>query len=132
FIRGVEQVAAICREVKAFESAQAYGVTTKREVRASGQIEYKCFAVERQAPSDRWPLLLGDAIHNLRASLDHAVYTASGGATGTQFPITRSASDFHKHGRPRIARGLDAFSCAAPARTQTRTPGVVGPHRLRV
>jgi len=68
FIRGLEQVAAICREVKAFESADAYGVTTKREVRASGQIEYTCFAVERQAPSDQWPLLLGDAIHNLRAS----------------------------------------------------------------
>src|SRR4029450_11694952 len=51
FIRGLEQVAAICREVKAFESADAYGVTTKREVRASGQIEYTCFAVEPQAPS---------------------------------------------------------------------------------
>ena len=96
FKRGLEQVAEICREVKDFESANAYELRTERNVRAGG-IEYSCFAVEREGPHDDWSLQLGDAIHNLRASLDHAVYTANGGAAGTQFPITRSASDFHKH-----------------------------------
>jgi hypothetical protein len=106
FIRGLEQVAAICREVKAFESADAYGVTTKREVRASGQIEYTCFAVERQAPSDQWPLLLGDAIHNLRASLDHAVWAACKRPTRrTADPIFMDACEFQVNGRPKV-RGL--------------------------
>lgn len=102
FVRGVEQVAAICREVKDFETANAYELTTEREVRPSGQIDYTCFVVERQSPADHWPLLLGEAIHNLRASLDQAIYAASGGASGTQFPITLSDSDFDER-RSRIA-----------------------------
>jgi hypothetical protein len=101
-------VAAICREVKEFESANAYELRTEREARAPMEIEYTCFAVEKQAPPDHWPLLLGDAIHNLRASLEHAVYAASGGASGTAFPITRSESEFEKYGRPKIAKAPPA------------------------
>jgi hypothetical protein len=101
FVRGLEQVAEICREVKDFESANAYELRTERNVRAE-EIEYTCFAVERQGPDDDWSLQLGDAIHNLRASLDHAVYAASGGAGGTKFPITRSESEFEGRGRPVI------------------------------
>ena len=48
FKRGLEQVAEICREVKDFESANAYELRTERNVRA-GEIEYTCFAVEREA-----------------------------------------------------------------------------------
>ena len=130
FIRGLEQVAAICREVKAFESADAYGVTTKREVRASGQIEYTCFAVERQAPSDQWPLLLGDAIHNLRASLDHAVWAACNRPTRrTADPIFMDACEFQVNGRPKV-RGLPSevralIEEAQPFKTEPTHPKFV-------
>jgi hypothetical protein len=103
FVRGLEQVAEICREVNDFESANACELRTERSVRA-GEIEYACFAVERQGPPDDWSLQLGDAIHNLRASLDHAVYAATGGAGGTKFPIARSESEFEKRGPPTIAK----------------------------
>ncbi len=105
FVRGLEQVAAICREVKAFESANAYELRTDREVKTSGQIEYTCFAVERQAPPDHWPLLLGEAIHNLRASLDHAVWAATAPparSSRTAFPIASDPKKFSEQ-RDRIA-----------------------------
>jgi len=101
FVRGLEQVAAICREVKAFESANAYELRTDREVKTSGQIEYTCFAVERQAPPDHWPLLLGEAIHNLRASLDHAVWAATAPparSSRTAFPIASDPKKFSEQG----------------------------------
>src|SRR4029453_8855070 len=111
FIRGLEQVAAICREVKAFESADAYGVTTKREVRASGQIEYTCFAVEREAPPDPWPLFLGAATHNPRGSLDHAGWAACKRPTRrTADPIFMDACEFQVNGLPTVG-GLPSAVC---------------------
>lgn len=129
FIRGLEQVAAICREVKAFESANAYELKTEREVKTSGQIEYTCFAIERQEPPDHWPLLLGEAIHNLRASLDHAVWAATdppARSGRTAFPIVTDPKKFPEQ-RDRIA-GVPAkvrslIEEAQPFKTNAGDPG---------
>jgi hypothetical protein len=115
-LRGIEQVKALSAETSAFENANAYVLRTEREHRTSQEIEYVSFAVERQAPPDHWPLLAGEAIHNLRCSLEHAVYTASGGAKGTQFPIFVKEAEFQKSGRPMIARTSTAVRALIEAR----------------
>jgi hypothetical protein len=114
--RGIEQVNTLCAETSTFENGNAYGLRTERKERSPEEVEYVCFAVERQAPSDDWPLLAGEAIHNLRGSLDHAVYVASGGAEGTQFPITTTEANFKKRGRPMIARTPSAIQELIEAR----------------
>jgi hypothetical protein len=48
--------------------------------------------------------LRGEALNNLRCSLEHALFTASGGARGIQFPIFVKEAEFEKSGRPMIAR----------------------------
>jgi hypothetical protein len=128
FVRGVKQAAAICREVKDFESGNAYGLSVERASPHPDRIEYTCFAVERTRPPDDWSLALGDAVHNLRASLDHAVWAASDPAlrdNRTIFPITDSAKSFGDAedriaGVPDNVRSLIAE--AQPFRTDPNDP----------
>jgi hypothetical protein len=91
-------------EALAFQDSHAYVLRTEKKQRSPKEIAYNCFAIERQAPPDHWPLLAGEAIHNLRSALDHTVHAASGAASGTQFPIFTDARDFRKKGRKMISR----------------------------
>jgi hypothetical protein len=120
---------AICRQVKDFESGYAYGVTTKREFRHPDQIEYACFAVERTAPPDGWSLALGDAIHNLRASLDHAVWAAADPSLRNHrsaFPVIKNSEKFPDADDPRIVglpeRVRSLVEAAQPFRTSPELP----------
>ena len=122
-MRGIEHVQTLSAEASAFENANAYVLRTEHERRPSQEVEHVCFAVERQAPPDHWPLVAGEAIHNLRSSLEHAVYMASGEAKGTQFPIFLTEPDFKKLGRPMIARTSRAVRALIEARQPyNRTP----------
>jgi hypothetical protein len=101
--RGVEQVKTLESEAEAFVGAKAYTFDTKRERRAPNEIFCRCYATERIAPPDHWPLLAGEAIHNLRSALDHAVWQAwrdvktnTGDGGHTQFVICDSPGDFKK------------------------------------
>lgn len=102
--RGIEHVNTLRRETGAFENAEAYVLETEREIRSDEEVSYRCVAVQRVAPPDHWPLLAGEAIHNLRSALESAVYAASDGANGTGFPIFTNPREFKKNGRPLIAR----------------------------
>jgi hypothetical protein len=103
FIRGLEQVRTLCEDVRAFEESQAYELRTERKLVAPDDVRVSCFAVEREAPRDHWPLLLGEAIHNLRASLDHAIYAASSRSRHrAQYPIFIDAHEFDRKGLPMI------------------------------
>jgi hypothetical protein len=98
--RGIEQVVALRTDTRAFENSEAYTFRTEREPRSPEEVLYRCYADERQAPPDHWPLLAGEAIQNLRSALDHAVWSAwqaagnAGTGDHTQFPITLSPAQF--------------------------------------
>jgi hypothetical protein len=94
FSRGVEQVGRLLKETEAFESRDAYVFRVEIESRSTNEIRYRALAAELEAPPDEWPLLAGEAIQNLRSALDHVVYAASGGRSGTQFPIFTEARKF--------------------------------------
>lgn len=99
--RGVKHVKTIQEEAEAFIDAEAYIFETKRERRAPDEVFCRCYATERIAPPDHWPLLAGEAIQNLRSALDHAVWSAwrsvkenTGDGGHTQFPICDDADKF--------------------------------------
>lgn len=136
FFRGVEQVRRLSAEADAFERRDAYQFRTEIESRSSRQITYRCFAVEREAPPEDWPLLAGEAIQNLRASLDHIVYAASGGKDWTQFPIFTDPGKF-KEKAPGMLQGVSALvrttiENAQPYRTYAPDPAQAMLEQLRV
>jgi len=103
--RGIEQVYALSRETGDFEHAHAYVPDVKRKIRSPKEVEYKITAIENARPKEDWPLLAGEAIQNLRAALDHAVYAASANKyrRSSQFPIFTDPCEFQVKGRPLIA-----------------------------
>lgn len=103
--RGIEQVKALCGEARAFENDEAYLFEAERKARSPQEVEYRCFAVQRETMPDHWPLLAGEAIQNLRAALDHLVYEKSGGNRRTQFPIFTDRCEFQVLGK-RYLKGV--------------------------
>jgi hypothetical protein len=84
-----------------------------------------------------WPVKVGEIIHNLRSSLDHLVYEASGidpktgnPYTRTEFPIYNDEGEFDRNA-PRKMRGLNAATEAFITRDQPfkfpLSPGDVHP-----
>lgn len=91
---GVERIKTLYAEADVYRGSNAYLFDTEHELRSANQIHFRCFATEVEPPPDHWPLLAGDAIQNVRASLDHAVWTAwrsvkenTGDGDHTQFVI---------------------------------------------
>lgn len=106
FHRGYGLAQRLWTEVRDFEASGAYTLRTESEPDGD-DIHYTCFAVENQPPGVKWPLIAGDAIHNLRGAIDHALWAATPPAhrsKSTQFPIAETAAKFN---RSRI-KGLDA------------------------
>ena len=105
------------REVTAFLKNHPYRVTIERPT------EHQ-FIVRSDdppaVPTDDWAVIIGDCVHNLRASLDYIAWELAGsdiGDTKTQFPITISYGGWRRiveRGRisriqPRRARALIKF-----------------------
>jgi hypothetical protein len=100
---GVKHLNALRLEAQAFENSQSYVLRKEVERRSAQEVAYVCFAVPKKPLPDHWPLLLGDAVQNLRSSLDHAIYTAAKGQGRTQFPIIEDPGDFQSEARKTIA-----------------------------
>ena len=103
FERGIEHLETISAETKAFEYGKSYPLRVEREVRSPEEVRYDCFAIPKKPLPDHWPLVIGDAVQNIRSSLDHAVYAAARGKGRTQFPIFEDACEFQVIGRKDIA-----------------------------
>lgn len=100
--RGIQQAHALYREAKTFEDGQAYLLETKRDDRSADEIVYVCHAIEREAPSSDWPLVLGEVVHNLRGALDHVIY-AQTKSRKSGFPVFHDACEFQVYGRSKLS-----------------------------
>ena len=98
--RGIKHVKTLRRQAASFESADAYIFGVQRDLEPAKRVECRCYAEERQAPPDHWPLLAGEAIQNLRSALDHVVWASWEDAGGigdgdhVKFPIAVDINDF--------------------------------------
>jgi hypothetical protein len=99
-VKGLNAVRDVTR---LYEQTHAYELRVQLKRRSAEQILYRCFARQvKPIPSDL-PLLIGDAVQNMRHSLDHLVYTAARGRGKTQFPIFDDPCDFQVMGRRQIS-----------------------------
>ncbi len=74
---------------------------TEVESRTAESVTYRSIATEREPPSDEWSLLAGEAIQNLRASLDHVVWASAAEdkrSQQTAFPICTDPRNFQVSG----------------------------------
>jgi hypothetical protein len=94
--RGIEHIETLREEIAEFEDGDAYVFSTEREPRSAQEIFHRCFATEIKPPPDHWPLLVGEAIQNLRSALDHAVYALAPKRqrNRTQYPIFTDECEF--------------------------------------
>jgi hypothetical protein len=95
FLRGVEQIKALCAEADAFENDNAYVFREKVDTRSPQHRIHRFYASERKSIPDDWSLRAGEAIQNVRASLDHVVYAVSG-RDDCAFPICQDPRAFRK------------------------------------
>jgi hypothetical protein len=102
--RGVEHVKTLRAEAETFVDDDAYVFSEERETRSANEVVYRCFSTENRPPPDHWPLLAGEAIQNLRAALDHAVWelVPKRHRGISEFPITTDFCEFQVNGRKKI------------------------------
>jgi len=110
----------------------------RARVRVEKRIEFRPFRVlaatwtllDFEPAPDNWPLLLGDAFHNLRSALDNAAWWATNGARDSMserdmrriaYPICLTSESFEQH--------VVAVALPAPQRAALRAqqPFVVTP-----
>jgi hypothetical protein len=108
--------------ITGFLATNPYKVGTKRDPETRKPVYY---VAEVQPVPPEIPLILGDAIQNLRAALDHLaqqLYLVGSGASvyrkGTSFFIANKASDYRKHVGGRIEKmrrgAKDALAALEP------------------
>jgi len=100
--RAEEHANTFYSELKAWVDSDPYVIGKKVNADST---RYSSFIEDIKTPPslDRWSVILGDCIHNLRSTLDHFIYAAAvcetkrappGDKKVLQFPITDSAAEF--------------------------------------
>jgi hypothetical protein len=101
--RAKEHFATLQSEISAWMKTEFLRVV--KEADAEGRVHRVFVEVINQPPSDRWSLIAGDCVHNLRSALDSLVYGIAIYQTGQnppkdervlQFPIVSSPAAFLK------------------------------------
>lgn len=128
--RAVEQVRTLLEEADAYKRGHAYEFRPHFERMSQSEILCRCYASEREPPPEHWPLLAGEAVHNLRSALDNAIWaswSAVAGNTGdgrhTQFTIADTSEDFERWSR----RQLDGVPSAVRGTVERAQPYVRWP-----
>jgi hypothetical protein len=110
--RAKEHIRELESEIREFLGSDPYAVV-KHDEGAGGDLVYSLRAVKQ--PPQRWALIIGDAVHNLRSSLDHlacALVMKNGGAVSseTMFPIAATGKQF-KAMLPARVKGASVNAC---------------------
>jgi hypothetical protein len=91
--RAKEHIETVRGDLKAFleSNPEPFGIRVKEERRAGDAIDFALHAIIREQPPRELALPIGDAIHNMRAALDHLAYELASKrarkAGTTAFPI---------------------------------------------
>lgn len=73
-------------ELKTFTGGEPYGVRSETNLEGTEQpIRCEYFIDKFTPPPDHWPLLVGDAVQNMRAALDHAAWALVVSERGATF-----------------------------------------------
>lgn len=94
-------------EITAFLERGPYPVTVKPDDKTGKRTIH--VAIREKPPAQRWALMTGDIVHNLRSSLDHVVHDLSNRIRGTAFPIFDNRDKYAAldgNGQPSQSSGL--------------------------
>jgi hypothetical protein len=84
--RAEEHRKAIEPEIKAFAAGNSVRLRSKHNLTSSyGPIRFSWFVEEMTNPPRHWALVAGDAIQNIRAALDHAIWSIVVKEKGSSF-----------------------------------------------
>lgn len=127
-------IGQLVSEVETFEQSDAFVLRFAVDVCDSTAL-LDCFIVQKADPAVTWGLLASEALHNLRTSLDHAVWarTAEWSTRShlARFPICDSAADFDAHREDLV--GVDAHARTIIERVQPfNAPGGPLAHDLSI
>jgi hypothetical protein len=101
--RAKEHFAALGTEIKAWAESSPMAIVKEKDAEGRGHTVFA--EIVRRPPLNRWSLIAGDCVHNLRSALDSLVYGIAVHETGAnppgdektlQFPITSSLTEFEK------------------------------------
>lgn len=95
-----------------YENSRAYEFPTTMHTVSHRVTRMECFARQRVAPKGEWALLAGDVVQNLRAALDHVVWSATPAAHRTRwtsFPICDKGDEFRQARTKSSERNACAF-----------------------
>jgi hypothetical protein len=90
-------------EIKAWQHQQPYKYTTGVSPDFTKYFIVINKRIPCEAPIERWSLMIGDTVHNLRSALDHLVYAIAVHQTGQNpppdenilaFPILKTSAKF--------------------------------------
>lgn len=90
--RAREHVEALHAEFLAWNQPGSYSVRSEPEGRSTEHRLYLSIIVEPDV--EKWGLMFGDFVHNLRSALDHVVYALAVKETGTDPPPKHKALAF--------------------------------------
>lgn len=125
--RAQEHLDALNAELDAFATQKPYAFHV---VSYSGNYVYDVEWIRR--PPERWPLLVGDCVHNVRCALDHIVYELSGGRMAevpryAEFPIFKDKTAFFqrtKKGKAAPGSGLRKIESVTNPNARTAIRGL--------
>ncbi len=83
-IRAEEHLHLFLTEFKEHAARYPYGIAVKRYT--DPRLLTIHLRVERFPDTERWALIIGDSIHNLRSTLDHLIYTIAINMSGSNPP----------------------------------------------
>ena len=106
--RAEHHIESLRAEIQAFRQREPkpFGYRTEERPRPDGSVEYVLYAIVREYPPSTWALIIGDAVQNIRAALEHLAYelsTPAGRRRGTAFPIFDDERGFRAGGERKIA-----------------------------
>ena len=113
--RAWEHIEQLKAETSAFFDTKPYRIVTEEEPQGAQKLVHYLFRVDRQPPA-RLRLIMGDAIHNLRAILDNLVWglgqrCGEPPSSGLKFRLFIDEAEFIQKGLPRLQK---AFASKAP------------------
>jgi len=101
--RAEEHAKAVSEEILAWKNTEPYSITSHRDTQ--GHHHHLDIHFDSRLNRDRWSVICGDCVHNLRSALDHLIYAVAVHESGInpppderilQFPIADDAGRFAK------------------------------------
>src|SRR5208283_1653448 len=96
--RGINHAQAVESEIRAWMNGSPYRLV--HEFNSDSTEHSLVFRVISKPELERWALMVGDAIHNLRCCLDHLVYAIAVHESGKNPPLNWDSLQFPIYDEP--------------------------------